>query len=412
MAQPTRRVKVVIALALTLAASGAEATSTDDFYLNVLHRGVAYADAGNDLAAAKELRIAAFGLIEDVAQFEVAEAYLAVVAHRLKRDEEARHSLQRLVAAERVERHYATLPLPKDLRGTLETIAPSLLTPDQLAILHDSARPPGQAPPKPPPVTPQPVKPAPQPIKPPQGPPTPTPRPVTPTPQPVTPNPQPVTPSPQPSAPTPLPTTPRPQTIKPEPQPTTPTPQPVTPSPAPTPTPQPVSPRPGQVVPIVPHEPRPETVAPSPPTPAEPSTIVGDPSGQRAPLPPANATTVAAEVKSGLAAADGALDRGDLATARDRYARLVEANPLDRASALRIAEGLYETGDYRNAVRTFQRLGGFREGESKQQYYFAVSLYETGQYGAAKRELAAALPKLEQTANVQRNRAKIEGAVN
>src|SRR5258708_16291145 len=120
MAQPTRRVTVLIALALALTAGVVRASFTDDFYANVLHRGIAYADAGNDLAAVKELRIAAFGLVEDVPKFELAESYLAVVAHRLKRDDEARHSLQRLVAAERVERHYASLPLPKDMRPSVQ----------------------------------------------------------------------------------------------------------------------------------------------------------------------------------------------------------------------------------------------------------------------------------------------------
>src|SRR5260370_1017386 len=150
MAQPTRRLTVVIALALTLASAAARATSTTDFYLNFLHRGAAYADAGNDLPAIKALRIAAFGLVEDVAQFEVAEAYLGVVAHRLRGEEEAGHSLQQLVAAERIERHYASLPLPRTIRAAIETIALSLLKPDQLAILHDSALTSGPAPPPPP----------------------------------------------------------------------------------------------------------------------------------------------------------------------------------------------------------------------------------------------------------------------
>ncbi|HWS71721.1 MAG TPA: tetratricopeptide repeat protein, partial [Thermoanaerobaculia bacterium] len=127
--------------------------------------------------------------------------------------------------------------------------------------------------------------------------------------------------------------------------------------------------------------------------------------------PPATAASAPADLKARLAAADAALAGGDLGAARAAYAELVEVPNLDRASALHLGESLYEAGDHRNAVRAFQRVGTFRAGEEPQRYTFALALYETGSYRAAKRELAAALPKLEQTAELQRNRAKIEGAI-
>jgi tetratricopeptide (TPR) repeat protein len=132
---------------------------------------------------------------------------------------------------------------------------------------------------------------------------------------------------------------------------------------------------------------------------------------ERNALPPASSSPIAPDVKAALAAADAAFSGGDLASARAGYAALVEVPALDRASALHLGEALYESGDYRNAVRAYQRAGTFRPGEEPHRYTFALALYETGSYRAAKRELAAALPKLEQTAEVARNRAKIEGAI-
>ena len=132
---------------------------------------------------------------------------------------------------------------------------------------------------------------------------------------------------------------------------------------------------------------------------------------ERTAPPAATATSASADVKARIAAADAALSTGDLGAARTAYAELVDLPNLDRASALHIGENLYEAGDYRNAVRAFQRAGTFRAGEEPQRYAFALALYETGNYRAAKRELAAALPKLEPTPELQRNRAKIEGAI-
>lgn len=126
---------------------------------------------------------------------------------------------------------------------------------------------------------------------------------------------------------------------------------------------------------------------------------------------PATASSAPAELRERLAAADAAFASGDLIAARAAYAELVDAPNLDRASALHLGQNLYEAGDYRNSVRAFQRVGTFRAGEEEQRYTFALALYETGSYRAAKRELAAALPKLEQTPEVLRNRAKIEGAI-
>jgi len=147
------------------------------------------------------------------------------------------------------------------------------------------------------------------------------------------------------------------------------------------------------------------TPVPLPPPPAAPVIRTRQPATSPAsPLSPE-------ALRSRLATADAALSNGDLTTARSGYAELVDTTSLDHATALHLGENLYEAGDYRNAVRAFQRVGAFRPGEEPQRYTFALALYETGNYREAKRELSAALPKLEETPEVLRNRAKIEGAI-
>jgi hypothetical protein len=452
MEKLTRRAAAALVLAMVLGGGALFAAPPNDFYVSLLQRGIAHANAGSNAAALGELRIAAFGLVDNVPEFALAEAYLGIVAQRLKLEPDARHALQRLVAAERIERNYAALALPAEVRAELETIARTLLTPDQVALLHGAGPSPAAVPMTPAPLPPAPVvvTPLPLPIVPSAPGPAPQPELMTPAPAPVvvpapaleatvstpapvpppqpasaTRNPSPATPSP---APAPLP--PR------QPASATRNPSPATPSPAPAPLPPP---QPASAS----RNPKPVTPSPAPAAAASPITTDDPPPAapdrtetanslrreqermaterrieeraaelERHALPPATASASApSDVRVRLAAADAALASGDLGAARAGYAELVETPSLDRASALHIAESLYEAGDYRNAVRAFQRVGTFRAGEEPQRYTFALALYETGNYRAAKRELAAAVPKLEETSELLRNRAKIEGAI-
>ncbi|HWS73246.1 MAG TPA: hypothetical protein VN605_14120, partial [Thermoanaerobaculia bacterium] len=143
----TPRVTAALVLALMLAGGSLLAAQPNDFYISLLNRGVANANAGNNAAAIPELRIAAFGLVDNVPAFALAESYLAVVAQRLKLEAEARHAVQRLVAAERIEPTYARLPLSTAVRAELEKIARALLPPEQLALLHGTAPARGTVPP-------------------------------------------------------------------------------------------------------------------------------------------------------------------------------------------------------------------------------------------------------------------------
>lgn len=109
-----------------------------------------------------------------------------------------------------------------------------------------------------------------------------------------------------------------------------------------------------------------------------------------------------------LGAGERALVGANLPEARKIYRELLEGGPHDRATWIRIAEGLYRSRDFSGALTAFQRIGALRPGEEAYRYYVAVALYETGQHDAAKRELAAALPFIEVTPDVQRYRDKID----
>jgi hypothetical protein len=99
---------------------------------------------------------------------------------------------------------------------------------------------------------------------------------------------------------------------------------------------------------------------------------------------------------------------GQLDDANRLYVALAQSPSSTREAIAAAAAGLYRTGGFAEAVRAFTRLGAFARGEDDLRYYYAVALYEIGRYAEAKRELAAALPNLQRTDDVERYRIKIE----
>jgi hypothetical protein len=197
-----------------LTSAAALSASDDDFYQRLYQRGMAHFAGAEYAAAFTELRSAAFGFVEKVEQFETAQSYACIAAHRLGRDSDARDSLIRIASAEKLQPRYRSIKLPDDVRAEVNAVAANLLTAEEAALLGviAAAKPavdvptptkrpnvavtaprdggPDAAPPandpKPQPVIPAPV---PQPRKP-------IPQPVVPKPQPVDPTPQPPTPQP------------------------------------------------------------------------------------------------------------------------------------------------------------------------------------------------------------------------
>ncbi len=99
---------------------------------------------------------------------------------------------------------------------------------------------------------------------------------------------------------------------------------------------------------------------------------------------------------------------GQLTEANRIYAALAQSPTSTREAIAAAAAGLYRTGAFQEAVRAFTRLGTLARGEDDLRYYYAVSLFEIGKYAEAKQELAAALPNLQRTDDVERYRVKIE----
>jgi tetratricopeptide (TPR) repeat protein len=263
-------------LAISLSAATLLAAPADDFYDSAFQRGVAAFEAATYDAALGRLRIAAFGYVDDLPRYQTAQAYIAIAAQRLDRPDEAKKALQRIVAAERIERHFATLPLSPALRGAIAEAAKTLLTPSQAALL---------------------------------------------------------------------------------------------------------TPPPKVEITIVP-DPIAVTPAPQSQPPRDPAAILAD--------------------------ADRALGAGDLAQARAEYASILSLPEPPHAALLKAGEGLCRARDFHGAIRAFTRAGAFAKGEEPYRYYYAVALYESGRIRDAKRELAAALPFIEVTTDVERYRAKIE----
>lgn len=367
--------KLAVLLWLLLIPVAGYAASGDEFYQRLYQRGLAHFAAGDYANAFMELRNAAFGFVEHVDQFETAQSYAIIAAHRLGHDNDARESLMRIVSAEKIQPHFRSVTLPDDLRAEVDTVAAALLTTEECTLLG----------------VPEQVQRAAATAKPPVVVPTPTKRPnvavTAPREKEATDDAPPETrpkATPQPVAPVPEPRTVVPQPIDRTPQPVVPTPQPVAPVPQPSPPPPPTVAPPKQ-----------ET-APSRPRPATPDPV---------PQPAVK------NAEASLAEAQRAVDDGEIGRARSIYNALLTGPSLPHPAALRLAEGLYRVRDFPDAARAFQRAGTLVHGEEQYHYYYAVTLYETGRYAEAKRELAVSLPYIAATAEVARYRAKIEGSI-
>lgn len=346
------RTTALVAVLAGLAVPATAATQSE-FYTNLLRRGVASYEANRYPDAAKQLRIAAFGLVDAIEQYQLAQVYLTLTYDKLGLTERAREAAHRVTLAERVERRYAAIPASQPARVAFEVLAARLLSPGEMAILRGG--------PVPAPPTPQVTKPQ-------------------------------VIPQQQTSA---APTKP---VAKP------PAPQPVQPATT-TPAPQTVATKP-----VV--KPAPATAAVNPPVnPPVATTGRGGPVEPARPaVPPAPRPLSASEINSRLAGGERALNGADLAEARRAYRELLAAPGLEHDALVRVAEGLYRARDFGGALTAFGRLGALRRGEEPYRYYIAVAAYETGDYARAKKELAAALPYIEITSDVARYRTRIEGA--
>lgn len=350
------------------------AATPNEFYLAMLRRGVSEFDAGHYEPATTSLRLAAFGLVDAVDQYEIAYVYLTIANDRLGRHDEAHEAAHRVVAADRVEHHFASLALPQTVRSAFDGIAVKLLSPADIEGLQRGTL-----------VLPEPRMAVPTTKTPAATPPA-------------------TTPANAPRVETR--TVPAPEFEPPRVTKTTTT-TTITPAKPEPPKPEPAKPEPVKQQPAKsePAKTQPKVEAPKPapvkPVPAPVQTTTQQPAP----------TQTSVDVPSRLAAATRALNAAQLGEARRIYRELLDVRALSRETLLRVAEGLYRSRDFAGALQAFDRLGPLRAGEEPYQYYVAVANYETGNYAAAKRALDAALPYIEVTPDVARYRTKIDGAL-
>ena len=111
------------------------AATPSEFYLGLLRRGTGSYEASRYTDAQRQLRIAAFGLVEAVEQYQLAQVYLTLTYDKLSDPDRAREAAHRVVLAERVERKYAGLTLPAEVRTAFETTANKLLSSSESGML-------------------------------------------------------------------------------------------------------------------------------------------------------------------------------------------------------------------------------------------------------------------------------------
>jgi len=122
-------------------------------------RAAQYAHAVDDLRAAAEALLSTeqkqayvtTGKLDTLPQLEEALVYLTVAYSKLGRDDDARETVSRLAAAERIETHYATLPLTGEVAefpAIAARLSPALQLPNnpQLASAEPVSAPPPPAP--------------------------------------------------------------------------------------------------------------------------------------------------------------------------------------------------------------------------------------------------------------------------
>ncbi len=135
----TTRIAALVAALMTCTILPLSAATPSEFYGNLLRRGVAAYDAGRYEDAARQLRIAAFGLVEAVESYEFAQVYLTLAWDKAGQTERATDAAKKLLAAERVERRYASLKLPAAVRAAFEKVAARVLSTAEMSGLHGTA---------------------------------------------------------------------------------------------------------------------------------------------------------------------------------------------------------------------------------------------------------------------------------
>lgn len=158
----------------------------------------------------------------------------------------------------------------------------------------------------------------------------------------------------------------------------------------------------------IPASPRPVNEPPSPPVPVPPPAPAVTPAPAPEARAPGSATLTAAEsgkLEQARKLLAEARRRADLDEPFRLAQEVADLRPGHRESQFLAASIAYRSSRWEEAVRYF-RQGGEPE-TAELQFYFAVALYETGDRAAAAEVLRRSLPGLERTPFVEGYREKI-----
>jgi hypothetical protein len=99
------------------------ATTSSGFYTALLQRGIEQVQRGDYTHGVQALHIAAFGFVDDLANYQTAQVYLAVANEKLGKHAEAQLAVKKAVRAEMLSPSYRMLPLAASVRAEFDKLA-------------------------------------------------------------------------------------------------------------------------------------------------------------------------------------------------------------------------------------------------------------------------------------------------
>jgi len=121
------------AAAFVVFAVAAPLRAQESFYKSLFDRGLTNAKQGNWKQAAQQMRLAAFGLLEDLPQYETAHIWAAIASEQSADAAEARVSAEKVVNAERLAHAYASLRIDAPTRSSFEAVLAKYVSAERLA---------------------------------------------------------------------------------------------------------------------------------------------------------------------------------------------------------------------------------------------------------------------------------------
>lgn len=132
----TSKRTAIAAATLLLTSAAALAAPAEEFYLALLRRGIADVGRGAYVPAINELRIAAFGLLDDIPRYQTAQVYLTVALLRTDNRNDARTAAEKVLQAERIApRTFDALAIEEPVVSEFRSALPTLVTAEKLAAV-------------------------------------------------------------------------------------------------------------------------------------------------------------------------------------------------------------------------------------------------------------------------------------